>query len=327
MRSLRLSVFLLLGLLLFESGASCSTRRSSGLSPQPTPYQTFSGANLSLFAWAGNHVAFLTSEANRDPAVMARLLQVFDRVYDYYHQATGREPAPAKTFQGRDTIAVVDQTCGAGCGLLGSTGIELLKSTFEILYTGVRDRNQFDQVVFYEFGRNFWFFNDQIQYKQPDSQDSVATGYAVYMRFMSMDNTGVKPGPFNGVAFSKFRMTVEDLVTSYEADPKLTWSNTLRVGSAPANPLGLSGTDLFASFLMRLTRIYGATFPLHLWPAVAARPPARTTQDAVDNLVLAACAATSKNLVEVFADRWRWPVSSMARSEAKTRFGPPVKLP
>jgi hypothetical protein len=92
----------------------------------PVQYVTIEGDRLSLFAWAGDHIAFLTPSADRDPRVMARLLTVFDRAYDYYARVTGRKPTSYKTFEGRDTIAVVEKTCGAGCSYLGFTGIELL---------------------------------------------------------------------------------------------------------------------------------------------------------------------------------------------------------
>ena len=330
MRSHWLLLNVLVGLFLLEgsvAGSNLGADQPSDLQPRPTSYETFSGTQLSLYAWVGTHVAILTPEAERDPAVMKRLLQVFDQAYEYYHHITGKEPEPDKIFEGRSIIAVVVETCGAGCGNVGFTGIELLKNTFEVLYSGVRDRNEFDQVVFYELGRNFWFFEEQVQYKKPDDQDSVPTGYAVLMRFLSMDNAGVRPGPFNGVKFSKFRSTVVGLVKRYEADRRLTWSNTLRVGKAPDNSLRLGSTDLFASFLMRLTRAFGSEFPARLWPAVATRPPARTTQEAIDNLVLAACAATSKNLTEIFAKRWRWPVSDTAKAEAQSKFGRPIRLP
>jgi serralysin len=299
--------------------------RTLAAEPRPVQYTTDDGDHLLLFAWAGNHIAFLTPSADLEPQVMAQLLTVFDKVYDYYSKATGRQPTKFRTFAGRDTIAVVKKTCGAGCSYLGFTGIELLESTFETLYTGVRDRDEFDQVLFYEFGRNFWFYDAQIQYRPPADQSSVATGYAVFMRFMAMDAARVRPGPYNDIDFGFFRSTVEGLVHQYEADPRLNWDNTLRVGKAPGNPLGLQGTDLFASFLMRLTGVFGLRFASHLWLEVAARPAAATTQDALDNLVLAACSAAGSNLTEVFAERWRWPLSAAAKEEARSRFGKPIE--
>lgn len=38
---------------------------------------------------------------------------------------------------------------------LGATGIQVLSPYWNLLYTGVAERNEYDQVLFYEFGRNF----------------------------------------------------------------------------------------------------------------------------------------------------------------------------
>ncbi len=81
---------------------------------------------MERYAWAGRRVAFLTVRDDLDPAMMAKLCDTFDKVYDFYRQATGREPAKAKLYEGRVTVAEVEKTCGAGCGHLGSTGIELM---------------------------------------------------------------------------------------------------------------------------------------------------------------------------------------------------------
>jgi len=302
----------------------------SALTPRPVQYTSDVGAKLLLYAWSGEQVTLLTMDPDRDPLVMAALASKLDAAFDYYSRITRRRPEVLKTVSpGLDPIATVPhlQCDGAACGEVGRTGIELRASTFSLLYTGVRDHNEFDQVPFYEFGRNFWFYGPQIEYHAPDDTMVVDTGYAVFMRFMAMDAAHVTPGPFQGtVPFGYFRSSVESLVDLYEADLSLTWENTLRIGKAPETPLKLGGTDLFSSFLMRLTRAFGLRFVDQLWAEVGTRPAATTTQDAVDNLVLAASAAAGSNLTDVFGDRWRWPVSATARMEAKVRFGNPIKL-
>lgn len=294
---------------------------------RPIWYETEQGDRLLLYAWPGRHIAFLTPDPQLDPKVMRRLLTVFDEVYEFYAKETGRLPEKLKTFRNLGTIAVVKTACGAGCSYLGSTGVELLESTFEMLYAGVRDRDMFDQALFYEFGRNFWFYSKQMEYKGADDHGVVTTGYAVWMRFLAMDATGVKPGPFHDIDFQIFRSTVESLVDEYEAEPALNWGNTLKVDKAPSNSLGLGATDLFASFMMRLTTAFGPHFPARLWRAVGARPGAATSEEAVDNLVLAASAAARANLTDVFGDRWRWPISDRTRLKARKKFGEPILLP
>jgi hypothetical protein len=92
----------------------------------------------------------------------------------------------------------------------------------------------------------------------------------------------------------------------------------LGAGVGVANSLGLGATDLFSSFCMRLAQNYGGnTFVNNLWKQSAFMPIANTTQDAVDNFILAACAAANKNLSNLFAVTWRWPMSNTAITAAK----------
>jgi hypothetical protein len=79
----------------------------------------------------------------------------------------------------------------------------------------------------------------------------------------------------------------------------------------------LNGTDLFASFCLRLARDHGGReFVQRLWRTAGQRPAAISTQEAVDNFVIAASAAAGKDLSEHFAGRWRWPVSPDGRTAA-----------
>ena len=117
-------------------------------------------------AWVGRNVAFLTASSVKDPVVMDKLTTTFDAVFDYYADATGQLPSPYLTYQGRSLVAEVDVSCGAGCGFLGATGVELAAGYFGVLYDGVRVSDQYDQVLFYEFGRNFYFYDGKIRYKE-----------------------------------------------------------------------------------------------------------------------------------------------------------------
>lgn len=298
-----------------------STPTAIALNPEPTQYTSFRNEEFKLYAWKGENIAFLTRSKDLDRRVMRRLCQTFDIVYEYFVHATGRKPRPLPrtAHQGRGTIAEVANTCGAGCGYLGAVGIELMPQAFRTLYQGVRDRDEYDQVLFYEFGRNFWFYENKIEYKGADRRQIISTGYAVFMRFMAAEVAGVAGGPFAGRPWSEFRAEVERMVEYYLEDADLNWSNTLRIGRAPANPMNLGATDLFAGFLMRLQNEHGGLgFVRRLWHEVGRRPNAATTQDAVDNLVIAASIAAGVDLSGQFT-KWRWPVSDAAREEIGRR--------
>jgi hypothetical protein len=272
----------------------------------------------------GEHVAFLTMQDDLDPVVMNKLCTTFDKVYNFYTDATGTTPKPLKLHDGRLCIAEVQNTCGAGCGHIGATGIELMPQYFQVLYDGVKKRDEYDQVLPYEFGRNFWFYSKQLGYRDGDKDHAIVTGYAVFMRFASLDAAGVSLGPFRDRSGVDFRNQVVGLVDLYESDTSLTWENTIKVDQAPKNPMGLNGTDLFAGFCFRLAKQHGgADFIKRLWKEVAKRPGATTTQQAVDNFVLAASKAAGQDLTDLFTTTWRWPVSDAARQEAR---GNPVAI-
>jgi hypothetical protein len=295
-----------------------SALKSNSLMPVPVTYQDFSGANLNLYAWEGRYTVLLSSRSDLSRSAMASILRTTDKIYLFYQHSTGYTPSLAKEFHGKATIADVAATCGAGCGYLGATGIELQSFYFEKLYNGVLANKTYDQPIFYEFGRNFWNLSSQLAYVSPDSPDAVITGFAVFMRFMAIEATGVRVGNFNDWTLAEFRSRVKAMVDLYVADPTQTWDNTLRLNRPQANnPSNLGGTDLFASFVFRLARDYGGdAFVNRLWKEAAKRPPATSTQDAVDNFFLAASAAANRNLTTLFTVKWRWPVSAAAQTAA-----------
>jgi PKD repeat protein len=299
-----------------NASGSDSITKVLSISPFPQTYQSFENKAHNLFAWEGNRVTILSRSNTLNRITMYKWLTAIDKAYDYYKLCTGRDPTalPKTTLNGRSTIAdVPSSSCGgAACGYLGATGIEMLNPYFDIAYNAINNTNQHDQVLFYELGRNFWFYGSQLAYK---SNDPVTTGFAIFMRFMSMHAAGVNGAPFAQWTFPQFTGMVENLINLYLANPSLNWANTLGAGQGVPNS-GLGASDLFASFCLRLMRDYGGNaFVQQVWKRAGLRPAASTTQDAVDNFFLASCAAANKNLTSVFQS-WRWPLSASAITAA-----------
>lgn len=302
-----------LKLICTNPGGSSSSTSLVYVSPYPFTYTSFDGTSYNLNVWEGKKVAVLSRNLNLNKTAMFNWAKTMDTVYGYYKLCTGIEPGIAKIVNNHTTVADVTTTCGAGCGYLGATGIELQNTYFDNMYNGINNNNQYDQANFYEFGRNFWFYGNQLAYK---TNDPITTGYAVLMRFMSLDASGVAGGPFNGtMPYAQFKTAVTNLVDQYLANTSLNWANTLGANAGVPGQFG-GATDLFASFVMRLKRDYGGeTFIQNVWKKAGLRPNAITTQDAVDNFFLASCAAANKNLTTVF-QTWRWPLSATAITAA-----------
>jgi hypothetical protein len=235
---------------------------------------------------------------------MARLVGALDRAWNYYAVTVGHLPAIAHSLNGRDEIAEVTSTCGAGCTYIGATGTEILTPYFESMYQQIAQHNLYDQIPFYELGRSFWFWSPQLQFQAPD-QDPVVTGFAVWMRFRSMAAAHVQGAPFNGTPFPTFAGQVAALAGQYEADPSLTFADTLAADTSP----GLyGGSDFWASLMTQLAARHGGqTFVERLWHHAADLPAASSTTDAVTNWVHDADYAACTDLGPVFYDRWGLP--------------------
>jgi hypothetical protein len=286
----------------FTSGIHVGHKATPG---HPVSYTREDGKVIKLVPWNGRYVVLLTPRHMiLDRTVMGTLLHALDAGYTYYYEITGHAPPRYAVVHHRLPIAVVTATCGAGCSWVGMTGMEWLKSFFVTAYDEVRDDAQYDQVPFYEFGRNFWYDGAQLAYQSPQ-QDPVVTGFAVLMRFRSMNAAGLPGAPFNGTPFPQFESQVRGIIGDYEADLSKTWANTLAQDQSPSVD---GGTDFWASIMMRLARHYGGNvFLSRFFRQAPHLPAAPDTVGAVTNWVDAASFAACADLRAVFYQRWSFP--------------------
>lgn len=270
----------------------------------PQIYVTFQGDTTNLYKYEGEKTMLLAKSNDLDISIMRKWTDILDGAYNFYQTCTGREPdfLPSTHINNRSTIASADPTCGGGCGYLGATGIELLDAYFDQSYISILTENKYEQIYFYEMGRNFWFYGNKLSYEN----DPITTGYAVFMRFMSMKYLGIDNYP----SHIDFVNQIRELRTTYLADPSLDWSNTLGVAQGiPGSAWGAA--DLFASFCFYLEETYGWQWLQNVWQHAELRPDRASTQDAVDNFIIASSQAANTNLVSLFQE-WRWPVSQSA---------------
>jgi uncharacterized protein (TIGR03437 family) len=284
---------------------------------QPTStvmYQGFSGASnnipvtYNLYPWFGKKVALLTPLNTLDVPTMNTILAGLDAAWAVYEQITGADPSPYPpgTLNGRDIIAVVPDasipSCAA-CTYVGANGSELTSTWFDVLYNGVMDNGQFDQVMFYEFGRNFWFYTNQL-----GQVGQFITGFAIANRFISMDSAGLNGGPFNGLTFAQFQTSdMIDFLNSYLADPNFTWENTILTGQAPPSAAGWSAADLAGAMFYRLYDDFGFAAYQAFWRALQQLPTAPTPDGAIQNFLAAAMTATGRNYGFLFKGAYDAP--------------------
>jgi len=297
-------------------------------------YTSFEGESLQRYPYRSRYLVLLADERHFDRETIDEILAILDRAYAHYLRVTGSPPGPSR--ENRDLellpIATVTETCGAGCGTLGFNGIEIQPQYLDELYLVYKQSGALHHLIFYEFGRNFWnaTLDRKLDYREPgDTRKTVAEGFALFMQFEAMRAAEVTPAPFRGLPFGRYRAEIDRYLDLYLADPNLTWENTLRVYDFPpiedcqARQLCLSPGNLLAAFWLDLRDRYGADFTQRFFWEVQRLPDARTTQDAVDNFILAASAGADRNLSNLFVNTWRWPLSPAARQQLQQRYGDP----
>lgn len=141
------------------------------------------GVPLRMLTWSGKEVVFLTlPDRKYDGQQMRRWVERLDGGWRVYRELVGEDPRPLKIWDDKPVIAAVPDprfTCGAGCGYVGHTGIELALFYDHDLPRLGANPAAMPHYVFYEMGRNFYVFGDR--------HSCFTTGFAVFMRYVCMD--------------------------------------------------------------------------------------------------------------------------------------------
>jgi hypothetical protein len=261
---------------------------------------------IQLYPWEGKKVVVLTVSNSLDPIIMGKILTALDMSYATYNDLTKFTPGNAKSYNGKLLIAEIPQSlksCGAGCGYLGATGIQIYDTYFQKLYAGVKNKNQFDQVLFYELGRNFWDYSSWTSKLAFKENDSVVTGFAVLMRFVTMAANDIPLSDFNSYTGEEFSETVKNLAKVYLSTPNFAFSNTFAIGKSPG---ALGASDLWASIMMDFAKRYGEKdFYTEFFKSLQALPKVNTTLEAVKNWETALSKATKTDVSDEFMNTWK----------------------
>jgi hypothetical protein len=265
-------------------------------------YVSFQGDVLDLAAWRGEHVAYLTpGGGGEDPGAMRFVLEGTDAAYEWYRSVTGREPSAwAPTMlDGLATVAVVPATCGAACGYLGFTGIEILEPFWADLH-GRAEQGVFDQIPLYELGRNFWFYGEQL-----GAIDGFTTGFAIANRFLSGEAVELEVGGrLAGLEYAAARQfLMVELLDLYLEDPAASW----RMLDDPDGLITVQGrvvgaADLAGAFFHHLHEEAGPEDYAAFWQAMGVLPAASTEEEARDNFLAAALGATGDDYGFLFKE-------------------------
>jgi hypothetical protein len=276
--------------------------------------------DMKLIPWAGKDVVFLTMDDAHDPALMALWVSRLDAGWRLYAELTGSKPGLFRHSGGKVTIAAVpgaDLTCGAGCGYVGATGIELAMF-YDHDYPLLKTRPEtMPHYVFYEMGRNYYTFGDR--------HSCFITGFAVFMRYVCMDTLGFEDSDagtrkvIEGVEplLAKSGLGFLDLFTTSGG----TGEKVSLIKDEAGNLVSPSDQPVrYATAMLRLRRENGGDeWVKRFFRELASCPgsPNDTKEGALAqgwHWMLAASVAAGKDLSPVFAGEWKLPLDPPTRA-------------
>ncbi len=282
------------------------------------------GQSTLLLPWTGSNVVFLTAPGTYDRQLMAGWIRALDGGWALYADLTGRSPEPYKQLNGKASIAAVpdfEYTCGAGCGFVGVTGIELAMF-YRWNYPALqRDPQAIPHYVFYEMGRNFYTFGNR--------HSCFTTGLGVFMRYVCMDTLGCHDDDRRTRetiehAQSQVRRSGLPFLKTFTSDDGLSEKEP-RLRDAAGTPIQPSDQPvMYASAMLRLWRENGGIPWLRRFFRLLAECPeaSEKTPDGARqqcwNWFLSASVAAQRDLSTVFVDEWRLPLSEATRTALST---------
>jgi len=283
----------------------------------PFSYESFKGQKFQLYPWEGRNVALLTKTNSLSPEVMGRILFTLDMAYDTYKTISQYSPSRHKTINNKISIAALSYDevgCGAACGFLGSTGIELSQPLFNRLYNGVERFDQYDQALIYELGRNFWDYagfqkvltvGGRGSWTSDPFWDVSATGFACYMRAITAEVNGIPMQPWDGdnSSWNSFLSETKSLAYIQQASSVFNFSNTFQAKKPPYSGK-LGATDFWASVMFFFSEGKDAeSFNRTFFHSLKNQRVPSSTAEVVENFVRALSAAAGSDVSDAFYNK------------------------
>ena len=267
------------------AAAGCAESARTATRHPATWYDTFAGTSELMNVYEGDRVVFYSPEdleAEQYSCILAHL----DSCMAMYSAFAGGGAYPhlwsPEGFAGKGSVALVENTCGAGCGTSGRAEVlkEYADRSVSRVGSDISDPRGW-QVSYYEMGRGTFPFYPALQLVDHVGQDGfpqwvheIGSGFPHFMAHACMHRRGVSyedqeahfrrwehhfprenppPHVFNG-AYRALGLSFTEIVM--RDNPELTLNP-----SSPPPPGGRRGVNhVFSMILTDLYREYGAPY-------------------------------------------------------------------
>jgi hypothetical protein len=290
-----------------------STKQTSVVS-----YQAFDGQYHDLVEHHGHYVTVLLPDSPNEgefftPDHVEEMLDRLDMLYVLYKELLHVEPAGSGSLN----IAFVPQTCGMGCGMIGSKGIEILSDprNYENIIREL-DAGRLETILVHEMAHNFDGFSQYLHYL-PDHAHAWTDMFEFFAPYRYARNTLNNESPDD-----IYNSPVRSVWKKYMADETADWKSCVK--EQACEEAGLTANNLWAMLYYRIETMYGVEALLDSFTYIAEyvrqNPPPKTDQDKEDLRILSLAVGVGANIA-CDMDALKWPLSSNTRNELQKRFG------
>lgn len=290
----------------------------AGKQSGPVQYQAFDGSIHDLNQYQGHYVNVLLPGSESTDAFLTadqleELVDRLDNLYSLYREILQQEPEG----EGLLNIAFVPQTCGTGCGLIGSKGIEILSdpSNYESIGREL-DAGRLDSILIHEMVHNFDTFSRYLHYL-PDHAHAWTDMFEFFAPYRYARETLNDRAP-DDIYNSPIRSVWKEYVTSDFAD----WETCVK--NQACEEYGLTANHLWAMLYYRIETLHGVEALLGSFDFIrdyASKFPPPQTEEEKEGLRILSLAVGAETNVACYMDSLRWPVPSDIRGELHARFG------
>lgn len=281
-------------------------------------YRSFDGAFHNLREYRGHYVSVLLPPAVEGsvtftPDHIEEMLDRLDMLYVLYRELLHVEPAG----DGLLKIAFVSKTCGTGCGLIGSKGIEILSD--EVNYRNIireLDAGRLETILVHEMVHNFDTWSQYLHYL-PDHAHAWTDLFEYFAPYRYARDTLKNETPddvYNSSAGAVWKQYVQD--------ERADWETCVRdLGCEDA---GMTANNLWAMPYYRIEKLHGSEALLESFAFMAEyanrNPPPQTIQEKEGLRILSLSVGAGVNLA-CDMESLKWPVPAQVRAELENRFG------
>jgi hypothetical protein len=304
----------------------------------------FDGTLYEVYQLEGEHVVIhvnkteITEEQLKDTAILGKILERTDLLYEFYLTNMGYEPYGGNPeFGNKADVLFTSAESGGGLGLVGAKGIEV--TGFNNLFYNLKyDLNvNRDVIIGYEFGRNFFTFSNKILFPYDQNTNEKNGGFAeafagmMYMYAFDQIITEPAQREINETILNlrwnmqRFRGYIND----DSCTPYNTLANWEKIGTLDPN----RGTDGWNDYdpaynggaiLVGIFETLGKEklFP-EFFTHIKNCNSVQTIEDALSNIALSASKSVNGNLVPFFKNVLRFNLNP--DTESLIESFPPIE--